>query len=126
MTKAIKDKNKRAELRESLNNSLNQIWTSNETVIRNYDANQYGQIDSTRTRIAIHKSPLDTAKVSHAWTTFKSNIDNIDKKSDTSAKDQYHVSQLNDELEKAIKAIDDNQLSDADAALTHYKNRAIC
>jgi high-affinity Fe2+/Pb2+ permease len=29
MTKAIKDKNK-AEL-ESLNNSLNQIWTSNET-----------------------------------------------------------------------------------------------
>lgn len=41
MTKAIKDKNK-AEL-ESLNNSLNQIWTSNETVIRNYDANQYYQ-----------------------------------------------------------------------------------
>ncbi len=43
MTKAIKDKNK-AEL-ESLNNSLNQIWTSNETVIRNYDANQYEQIE---------------------------------------------------------------------------------
>ncbi|WP_340583966.1 FTR1 family protein [Staphylococcus aureus] len=134
MTKAIKDKNK-AEL-ESLNNSLNQIWTSNETVIRNYDANQYGQIEVAllQLRIAIHKSPLDTAKVSHAWTTFKSNIDHIDKKSDTSANDQYHVSQLNDELEndqyhvsqlndeleKAIKAIDDNQLSDADAALTHF------
>ncbi|CAC9116798.1 high-affinity iron permease [Staphylococcus aureus] len=120
MTKAIKDKNK-AEL-ESLNNSLNQIWTSNETVIRNYDANQYGQIEVAllQLRIAIHKSPLDTAKVSHAWTTFKSNIDHVDKKSDTSANDQYHVSQLNDELEKAIKAIDDNQLSDADAALTHF------
>ncbi|MEO4433733.1 hypothetical protein ABH421_18505, partial [Staphylococcus aureus] len=39
---------------------------------------------------------------------------------DTSANDQYHVSQLNDALEKAIKAIDDNQLSDADAALTHF------
>ncbi|WP_406878912.1 Dyp-type peroxidase domain-containing protein [Staphylococcus aureus] len=63
---------------------------------------------------------LDTAKVSHAWTTFKSNIDHVDKKSDTSANDQYHVSQLNDALEKAIKAIDDNQLSDADAALTHF------
>ncbi|HDZ5813319.1 TPA: hypothetical protein RTT46_002756, partial [Staphylococcus aureus] len=114
MTKAIKDKNK-AEL-ESLNNSLNQIWTSNETVIRNYDANQYGQIEVAllQLRIAIHKSPLDTAKVSHAWTTFKSNIDHVDKKSDTSANDQYHVSQLNDELEKAIKAIDNNQLSDAD------------
>ncbi len=49
------------------------------------------------------------------------------KKSDTSANDQYHVSQLNDELEKAIKAIDDNQLSDADAALTHfYRNLAVC
>ncbi|MDD9499472.1 FTR1 family iron permease [Staphylococcus aureus] len=71
-------------------------------------------------RIAIHKSPLDTAKVSHAWTTFKSNIDHVDKKSDTSENDQYHVSQLNDALEKAIKAIDDNQLSDADAALTHF------
>ena len=120
MTKAIKDKNK-AEL-ESLNNSLNQIWTSNETVIRNYDANQYGQIEVAllQLRIAIHKSPLDTAKVSHAWTTFKSNIDHVDKKSDTSANDQYRVSQLNDELEKAIKAIDDNQLSDADAALTHF------
>ncbi|HDX8417926.1 FTR1 family iron permease [Staphylococcus aureus] len=120
MTKAIKDKNK-AEL-ESLNNSLNQIWTSNETVIRNYDTNQYGQIEVAllQLRIAIHKSPLDTAKVSHAWTTFKSNIDHVDKKSDTSANDQYHVSQLNDELEKAIKAIDNNQLSDADAALTHF------
>ena len=41
-------------------------------------------------------------------------------KSDTSANDQYHVSQLNDELEKAIKAIDNNQLSDADTALTHF------
>lgn len=41
-------------------------------------------------------------------------------KSNTSANDQYHVSQLNDALEKAIKAIDDNQLSDADAALTHF------
>lgn len=120
MTKAIKDKNK-AEL-ESLNNSLNQIWTSNETVIRNYDANQYGQIEVAllQLRIAIHKSPLDTTKVSHAWTTFKSNIDHVDKKSGTSANDQYHVSQLNDELEKAIKAIDNNQLSDADTALTHF------
>ncbi|HDY4461337.1 TPA: FTR1 family iron permease [Staphylococcus aureus] len=61
MTKAIKDKNK-AEL-ESLNNSLNQIWTSNETVIRNYDANQYGQIEVAllQLRIAIHKSPLSDA-----------------------------------------------------------------
>ena len=47
-------------------------------------------------------------------------------KSDTSANDQYHVSQLNDELEKAIKAIDNNQLSDADTALTFYRNLAIC
>ncbi|HCY9247314.1 TPA: FTR1 family iron permease [Staphylococcus aureus] len=95
---------------------------SNETVIRNYDANQYGQIEVAllQLRIAIHKSPLDTAKVSHAWTTFKSNIDHVDKKSGTSANDQYHVSQLNDELEKSIKAIDNNQLSDADAALTHF------
>ena len=76
--------------------------------------------------IAIHKSPLDTAKVSHTWTTFKSNIDHVDKKSGTSANDQYHVSQLNDELEKAIKAIDNNQLSDADAAYIFYRNLAIC
>lgn len=96
MTKAIKDKNK-AEL-ESLNNSLNQIWTSNETVIRNYDANQYGQIEVAllQLRISIHKEPLDTTKVTHAWTTFKSNIDHVDKKSDTSENNQYHVSQLND------------------------------
>ena len=46
-------------------------------------------------------------------------------KSDTSANDQYHVSQLNDELEKAIKAIDNNQLSDADT-YTFYRNLAIC
>ncbi len=67
MTKAIKDKNK-AEL-ESLNNSLNQIWTRMKSDFLNYDANQYGQIEVAMTlqlRIAIHKSPLDTAKVSHA------------------------------------------------------------
>ncbi len=68
----------------------------------------------------VDKLLLDTAKVSHAWTTFESNIDHVDKKSNTSANDQYHVSQLNDALEKAIKAIDDNQLSDADTSLTHF------
>ena len=91
-------------------------------MIRNYDANQYGQIEVAllQLRISIHKEPLDTTKVTHAWTTFKSNIDHVDKKSDTSENNQYHVSQLNDELDKAIKAIDDNQLSDADTALTHF------
>ncbi len=67
------------------------------------------------------------AKVSHAWTTFKSNIDHVDKKSDTSANDQYRVSQLNDELEKAIKAIDAQSIVGCRCwAYTFYRNLAVC
>lgn len=120
MKKAIKDKDKN-EL-ESLNTSLNQIWTSNETVIRNYDANQYGQIEVAlmQLRVAVQKEPLDTNKVKNAWTTFKSSIDNVDKKQNSNNDSKYKVTQLNDELDKAIKAIDDNKLSDADTALSHF------
>ncbi|MBO1198704.1 FTR1 family protein [Staphylococcus simiae] len=120
MQKAIKDKDKN-DL-ESLNTSLNQIWTSNETVIRNYDANQYGQIEVAlmQLRVAVQKEPLDTNKVKNAWTTFKSNIDNVDKKQNSKNDSKYKVTQLNDELEKAIKAIDDNNLSQADTALSHF------
>ena len=61
--KAIKSKN-RSEL-ESINNSLNQIWTSHETVIRNYDQGKYGTIEVNlmQLRVAVQKDPLDTKKV---------------------------------------------------------------
>ncbi|WP_338379308.1 hypothetical protein, partial [Enterococcus faecium] len=58
MKKAIKDKNQ-TEL-QSLNNQLNTIWTSNETVIRNYDDGKYGQIEVNlmQLRVAVQKEPL--------------------------------------------------------------------
>lgn len=56
MKKAIKDKNQ-TEL-QSLNNQLNTIWTSNETVIRNYDDGKYGQIEVNlmQLRVAVQKN----------------------------------------------------------------------
>ncbi len=103
MTKAIKDKNK-AELESLKKDSLNQIWTSNETVIRNYDANQYGQIEVAllQLRIAIHKSPLIYGKVSHAQQLLNQIlIMSIKVIRLQMINTMYHKS--NDALEKAIK-----------------------
>ena len=54
--KAIKSKNE-SEL-QSINNSLNQIWTTHETAIRNYDEGKYGQIEVNlmQLRVAIQKN----------------------------------------------------------------------
>ena len=107
---------------KALNAQLNQIWTSNETVIRNYDADKYGQIEVAlmQLRVAVEKEPLKPQKVETAWQTFKSGVDNVNKKQSADAKGQYHVTQLNDELDKAIQAIDDKDLDKADAALGKF------
>lgn len=107
---------------KALNAQLNQIWTSNETVIRNYDADKYGQIEVAlmQLRVAVEKEPLKTQKVETAWQTFKSGIDNVNKKQSSDEKGQYKATQLNDELDKAIQAIDDNDLDKADAALGKF------
>ncbi|MFD8017465.1 FTR1 family protein [Staphylococcus warneri] len=120
MKKAIKDKN-HSEL-QSLNNDLNSIWTSNETVIRNYDDGKYGQIEVNlmQLRVAIQKEPLDTDKVKSAWSTFKNSIDTVDQKQSDSDSDKYKVTQLNEELDKAIAGINDNDLDKADASLSQF------
>lgn len=120
MKKAIKDKN-HTEL-QSLNNDLNSIWTSNETVIRNYDDGKYGQIEVNlmQLRVAIQKEPLDTDKVKSAWSTFKNSIDTVDQKQSDSDSDKYKVTQLNEELDKAIAGINDNDLYKADASLSQF------
>ncbi|MDU9352493.1 FTR1 family protein [Staphylococcus warneri] len=120
MKKAIKDKN-HTEL-QSLINDLNSIWTSNETVIRNYDDGKYGQIEVNlmQLRVAIQKEPLDTDKVKTAWSTFKNSIDTVDQKQSDSDSDKYKVTQLNEELDKAIAGINDNDLDKADASLSQF------
>jgi high-affinity iron transporter len=120
MKKAIKDKN-HTEL-QSLNNDLNSIWTSNETVIRNYDDGKYGQIEVNlmQLRVAIQEEPLDTDKVKSAWSTFKNSIDTVDQKQSDSDSDKYKVTQLNEELDKAIADINDNDLDKADASLSQF------
>lgn len=118
--KAIKTKSE-SEL-QSINNSLNQIWTSHESAIRNYDEGKYGQIEVNlmQLRVATQKESLDTNKVENAWNTFKSSIDTVDQKQSSGASGQYKASQLNDELDKAIKGIDDNNLNQADEALSKF------
>ena len=110
---AIKNKD-RSKL-QSINNMLNQTWKNHETAIRNYDENKYGQIEVylMQLRVAIQKEPLDIKKVDNAWKTFKTSIDTVDKK-------QYKVTQLNIELEKAIKGIESHQLKQSDEALTKF------
>lgn len=120
MKKAIKDKNQ-TEL-QSLNNQLNTIWTSNETVIRNYDDGKYGQIEVNlmQLRVAVQKEPLDVDKVKSTWSTFKDSIDTVDKKQSDTDSDKYKVTQLNDELDKAIAGINDNDLDKTDASLSRF------
>ncbi|MCH8675645.1 FTR1 family protein [Staphylococcus lugdunensis] len=120
MQQAIKDKDE-TKL-QSINNSLNQIWTSHETVIRNYDDSKYGQIEVNlmQLRVAVQKDPLDINKVKNAWTTFKTSIDQVDQKQSNQSSDKYNVTQLNDELDKAIKGIENNQLKQTDDALSKF------
>ena len=115
MQQAIKDKDE-TKL-QSINNSLNQIWTSHETVIR-----KYGQIEVNlmQLRVAVQKEPLDINKVKNAWTTFKTSIDQVDQKQSNQSSDKYNVTQLNDELDKAIKGIENNQLKQTDDALSKF------
>lgn len=101
---------------------MNQIWTSHESAIRNYDEGKYGQIEVNlmQLRVATQKEPLDTKKVENAWNTFKSSIDTVDQKQSSEESGQYKASQLNEELDKAIKGIDDNNLDQADEALSKF------
>lgn len=117
---AIKNKD-RSEL-QSINNMLNQTWKNHETAIRNYDENKYGQIEVylMQLRVAIQKEPLDIKKVDNAWKTFKTSIDTVDKKQLNTETNQYKVTQLNIELEKAIKGIENHQLKQSDEALTKF------
>jgi len=120
MQEAVKNKD-RSKL-QSINNMLNQIWKKHETAIRNYDENKYGQIEVylMQLRVAIQKEPLDIKKVDNAWKTFKTSIDTVDKKQSNTEKNQYKVTQLNIELEKAIKGIESHQLKQSDEALTKF------
>lgn len=117
---AIKNKD-RSKL-QSINNMLNQTWKKHETAIRNYDENKYGQIEVylMQLRVAIQKEPLDIKKVDNAWKTFKTSIDTVDKKQSNTETNQYKVTQLNIELEKAIKGIENHQLKQSDEALTKF------
>ena len=117
---AIKNKD-RSKL-QSINNMLNQTWKNHETAIRNYDENKYGQIEVylMQLRVAIQKEPLDIKKVDNAWKTFKTSIDTVDKKQSNTETNQYKVTQLNIELEKAIKGIENHQLKQSDEALTKF------
>lgn len=117
---AIKNKD-RSKL-QSINNMLNQTWKNHETAIRNYDENKYGQIEVylMQLRVAIQKEPLDIKKVDNAWKTFKTSIDTVDKKQSNTETKQYKVTQLNIELEKAIKDIESHQLKQSDEALTKF------
>ena len=71
-------------------------------------------------RVAIQKEPLDTDKVKSAWSTFKNSIDTVDQKQSDSDSDKYKVTQLNEELDKAIAGINDNDLDKADASLSQF------
>lgn len=117
---AIKNKD-RSKL-QSINNMLNQTWKNHETAIRNYDENKYGQIEVylMQLRVAIQKEPLDIKKVDNAWKTFKTSIDTVGKKQSNTETKQYKVTQLNIELEKAIKGIESHQLKQSDEALTKF------
>lgn len=71
-------------------------------------------------RVAVQKEPFNAKKADNAWTTFKSSIDTVDQKQSSEESGKYKVTQLNDELDKAIKGIEDNNLTQTDDALSKF------
>ncbi|WP_278926083.1 FTR1 family protein [Staphylococcus auricularis] len=117
---AIEDKDQ-AQLKQ-INSKLNSTWTRHEAVIRNKDMGQYGQIEVAlmQLRVAVEKEPLNTKKVESAWTNFKGAIDQADQSPSQSNNGKYHAADLNMQLDKALRGIDNNKLDDADEALGQF------
>lgn len=115
-------KNKDQEKLKSLNSEVNSVWKNHESVIRNKDVGKYGEIEVglMQMRVAIEKEPLDTSKVERAWNAFQSSINSADQTASSKDKGKYQPSQLNEQLDEVIRAIDNDQLDKADAALTQF------
>ena len=98
------------------------MWKNHESVIRNKDVGKYGEIEVglMQMRVAIEKEPLDTSKVERAWNAFQSSINSADQTASSKDKGKYQPSQLNEQLDEVIRAIDNDQLDKADAALTQF------
>ncbi|WP_086428406.1 FTR1 family protein [Staphylococcus cornubiensis] len=118
--KAIEDSDQ--EKLKQINGELNSIWTKHESVIRNKNVDQYGQIEVylMQLRVAIEKEPLNTQKVESSWQSFKTAIDQADQVATSKGKGKYHATDLNTHLDKAIQAIDQGDLDKADQSLSQF------
>ena len=118
--KAIADSDQ--EKLKQINGELNSIWTKHESVIRNKNVDQYGQIEVylMQLRVAIEKEPLNTQKVGSRWQSFKIAIDQADQAATSKNKGKYHATDLNTYLDKAIQAIDKGDLDKADQSLSQF------
>ncbi|ARJ51157.1 FTR1 family protein [Staphylococcus lutrae] len=118
--KAIKDNNQ--EKLKQINGTLNSIWTKHESVIRNKNVDQYGQIEVylMQLRVSIEKEPLNTQKVDSSWQSFKSAINQADQTVGNKHKRQYHATDLNIYLNQSIQAIDRGDLKQADQSLSQF------
>lgn len=118
--KAIEDSDQ--EKLKQINGELNSIWTKHESVIRNKNVDQYGQIEVylMQLRVAIEKEPLNTQKVESSWQSFKTAIDQADQATTSKNKGKYHATDLNTHLDKAIQAIDQGDLDKADQSLSQF------
>ncbi|MCU5745266.1 FTR1 family protein [Staphylococcus sp. SQ8-PEA] len=107
---------------KALNNEVNSIWTKHESIIRNKDVGQYGQIEVglMQLRVAVEKEPLNTKKVNSAWTNFSASIQQAGQQPSEQESSKYNAGQLNEALNTAIQAIDNNNLDKADTALTQF------
>ncbi|MEJ7541622.1 FTR1 family protein [Staphylococcus intermedius] len=120
ITKAIEASDQ--EKLKQINGELNSIWTKHESVIRNKNVDQYGQIEVylMQLRVAIEKEPLNTQKVESSWQSFKTAIDQADQAATSKNKGKYHATDLNTHLDKAIQAIDKGDLDQADQSLSQF------
>ncbi|PCF87817.1 FTR1 family protein [Staphylococcus intermedius] len=120
ITKAIEASDQ--EKLKQINGELNSIWTKHESVIRNKNVDQYGQIEVylMQLRVAIEKEPLNTQKVESSWQSFKTAIDQADQAATSKNKGKYHATDLNTHLDKAIRAIDKGDLDQADQSLSQF------
>ncbi|NCJ14101.1 FTR1 family protein [Staphylococcus pseudintermedius] len=107
---------------KQINGELNSTWTKHESVIRNKSVDQYGQIEVylMQLRVAIEKEPLNTQKVASSWQSFKSAIDQANEATTTKNMSQYHATDLNTHLDKAIQAINKGDLMQADQSLSQF------
>ena len=104
------------------NKTLNAAWTANEKVVREDDIGRYGQIETKlmMIRIALSKEKVDATNASLQIDKLQAELNQYIQGKQAKATKTQDASILSTHIEKAVEAIDNDNLEQAKSSLTSF------